>query len=291
MPSTLNPSGKYPRRYVKGHFLHLAQRYYRRTWQPDRPAQVLFMAVFSNSTVRSVVKAISGHGLWPILIATGVTISGHSAMLIRSVALLVCAIWLSVDIAIWIAEKKWPLYLKSMALSAAMTGSCCLAMGIMYWFLLSTLEDQQSNVDANLIGSVFLPPGGDVWLSHFSVTNKSNWRLRYLITCAPKMIVDEDQSTFTGAGWAMSEPSWLEAGGDTDSSQCLSTIRIGNKNAILCADVELDVLYALETQMVGQKHKRFRFVGYREANKFEWFPKGLDYAGTSCSQFMPHPAP
>jgi hypothetical protein len=281
--SVFNPSGKYPRRYTSGHFLKLTKRYStRRDRHQNFAARLMFDGLFGNEDVQAILKSISGHGLFPILIATGITITGHSAMLVRSIALVVCAIWLSVDIAVWISQRRWRVHWKSMAFSAVTTLACCAAMGIMYWFMLSTLDDQQANVTSNIVPSVSLPPSGNAWLSLFSIGNKSNFKLQSKIWCAPRMILDSGDNTFTGPHWEYGPSGTLEPNGDMNFTQCLAGVRIDT--AIVCADVYMNFDYSLDTQPAIPKTKRFRFVGYSGRDKFEWYQVSVDRAASYCPE-------
>src|SRR3989442_12768357 len=67
----------------------------------------LFDRLFGNPFMRSAFKKISGHGLIPVVLGAAVIIEGHSAMQIRSAALMVCATWLAADIGVEISDNNW----------------------------------------------------------------------------------------------------------------------------------------------------------------------------------------
>lgn len=282
--SRLNPTKRYARRYEPGHFLHLAKRYYRRTRRTDRAAKVVFGLIFANKKVQGLFKSISGHGLWPIGIATAITITGHSAMFIRGVALIICALWLSIDVGIGVAEKDWRFYWKSAAFAACCGLSLSVAMGIMYWFLSSTLDDQQQNVYEHLLGAVELPPSGFPWQSFFSITNGGNFDIRhYEIFCHYNMTVMNYGSSFvrnTDAERKLSDDP-LRGGGDTASEQCLSIVAPASKD-FDCADVTVHFDYSLEKQPIIDKRKSFRFFGYQESGKFIWVSEPVSSSTNYC---------
>ena len=237
--------------------------------------------------MRENLKAVSGHGVFPLLIGALIAATGHSQMFWRSLGVLLCAVWLSLDVGLWISKAKWKEQYKAILFCAATCMLCVLAMCFMRGFLLSTLEDQQANVDGNITARASLSPSGAVWNSVFSVTNSSSFDLNYAISCGARLIVDANQNVFSRDTFLATATGILERGGDADSSQCLSAV--SSQTPVMCADVDLRFDYALETQPATHKSKRFRFMGYRESGNFEWYRKADDYRGSYCSRFVKRP--
>src|SRR5713226_6425349 len=94
-------------------------------------------AVFGSSFTRGPFKKVSVHGTIPVIIGAAATATGHSQMLVRSLAVLSCFIWLSLDVGRWVSEAEWQKQYKAIAFCIASCVLCCSAMGIMYWFLIS----------------------------------------------------------------------------------------------------------------------------------------------------------
>src|SRR5208282_1633136 len=138
----------------------------RRIFEPRKQISIVekkpsvFDTVFKHPLVRTLMK-VPGHGTFPVVIGAGVAVTGHSAMLVRSTAIIVCAVWSSMDVGIWISESNddWVRQWKIILFCATSWLACSLAMGVMYYFLLSTLEDQRADVYQHLEISHATPSG------------------------------------------------------------------------------------------------------------------------------------
>src|ERR1039457_7048458 len=74
-----------------------------------------YNAVFGSAFMRGTFKKISGHGIVPILIGVLAVATGSLQMPFRSMAVIISAVWLSLDIGVWISEAKWSKHLKILA--------------------------------------------------------------------------------------------------------------------------------------------------------------------------------
>jgi hypothetical protein len=230
----------------------------------------IYDRIFGHSMMRVHFKRISVQGVIPIIIGAAVAATGHSQMFVRSLAVCVCAVWLSVDIGIWISETDWQAQWKGWWFCLSTTFLCCFSMGIMYWFLLSTLEDQQNDVSANLKIHAFIPASHNIMDSGITVTNDSGTDIRdHRIMCWSRRIVNSSSSGIgdLGLGAFTPEKSQLNAHGDADTSYCLAPFK-GVVGQAVCADITVDVTYSLETQPLIKKHKELRFV--TGTNDLEW---------------------
>jgi hypothetical protein len=63
-----------------------------------------YAAIFHSQLMRGPFKKISGHGTVPIILGAAVTATGHAQMLVRSLAVIVCAVWFSLDVGVWLTE-------------------------------------------------------------------------------------------------------------------------------------------------------------------------------------------
>ncbi len=301
--SPLNPRRKYPRRYNPGHFLKLAVRFCRRkNKRQSAPARFLFDTIFGSDSIRKSLKAISGHGLFPIVIATAVTITGHSYILIRSIALLLCALWVSLDVGVVLSEKKWALEWKSIAFLIGWCGSFCAALGIMSWFIESTLEDQLVDVYRNLSVTAYSSSSDNPFMSMFTATNSGGTAIgRHRISCWFILATSADGATAEGGPFtfkgdtmilnsanpdvAMSESPILP-GGDAQTDHCLSAVGLAT---VTCADVVVEVAYSLVTQPEVKQSKQFRFVAYPNSEigqPFIWHRQPVGQRGSYCKSFV-----
>jgi class 3 adenylate cyclase len=148
-------------------------------------------------------------------------------------------------------------------------------------------EGQIAEVEKNLSFGALLPsekPSETL----FWARNGSSIALDFTIGCKVLMIVDGGSSRLSGPWKINPVNSWLEPG-DMESNQCLTSV--GDESPpIVCADVQLKYVYTLETQPDEFQVKSSRFAGYREGDKFQWYPRDLDYKGSYCDKLpMPHP--
>ena len=298
--SALNPTRRYPRRYNPGHFLKLTRRFSMRF---DRPrhlaARIVFSGILGNKHIQRAVRAISGHGLFPIFVATAITITGHSAMLIRSIALIICAIWLSVDVAIYVSDRTWNLYWKSIFLSLVTTLACCASMGIMYWFLSSTLEDQRIDAERNLLSGVSLPPSGRWQDSVFTLSNNSGVKISaHQISCGLNLLVfgNRYNRNTIGSGSAVDFPVSnfpIDPGGDTESEECFSHfIQLDGGMARnfepICIDTSIVFRYALENQPGTFDAKQFRYI-FDDAKDSVWHRQPVEMPTSPCQKYVNAP--
>jgi hypothetical protein len=247
----------------------------------------LFDVIFGHRVMREHFKKISGHETLPILIGAAVTATGHSQMLVRSMAVVVCAVWLSLDVGIWVSAAKWKRQYKAIAFCVASSLLCCLSMGIMYWFLISTLEDQQADAYAKLSVLMQLPANRDLFESVVVVTNGGGTNIgEREVACSIDRISQLGGGGIQGIGSEASAVNVpLRAGGDTQSDACMHLFRF--ENPPICGDVRIFVTYYLETQPNVKKTKAFRFVTRAIDNQItEWVGEPVDYKIHYCPPVM-----
>jgi hypothetical protein len=246
--SALNPSKKYPRRYERGHFLKLC----------DNPtprytlAYIVFSILFANGKLREAFKYVSRYWLASIFIGIAVTVTGHSYMLVRSIALLACAVWLSIDAGIFLSEGNLCLLVKPIIFSAATTVSFAAAMGIMYWFLSSTLEDQRTDIWNHLTARAYANQS-EIGKTVFSVTNGGSQLIgHHSLSCGI-----EEIAFIGGHGGISSYTTRLRESesrmqpGDSQSDPCLSGFDI--EVPVQCADIFVNFSYQLANQCIAPR--------------------------------------
>lgn len=222
-----------------------------------------------------------------MLIGAALAMEGHSRMLVRSIAMFICAIWLSLDAGSWISDSKWKAYWKACAFCATTSVLSCISMSAMYLFLSWTLEDQQTDVARNLSIFVDSIPAKDFWKTTFSVRNNSLMRLHGDIFCMLRRISDINANEFSGPWHKGVSAEIVEARGDVSTSDCLSFVE--DVNTVMCADVEVKFLYTLETQTSERNSFSYRFEGRPENGIFKWTQRSLDKKESYCP--TPHLPP
>jgi hypothetical protein len=246
----------------------------------------LLDTIFGHPFMRGPFKKISGHGTIPIIIGAAVVAEGHSQMLVRSVAVVLCAVWLSLDIGVWISETKWQRQYKAITFCAASWLLCCGAMGIMYWFLESTLEDQRADVFQNLGGSVVLPPSGYVMNSSFTFRNNGKTAIgSHQISCSiNRFYANDGKVSIENVRTAIVGPQVpLEPGGDGQSEICWFILPPESLPNPKCADITLEMVYVLETQPKYTQHKEFRFIADKK-DDFAWHQHPVKMRDSPCRQ-------
>ena len=240
--------------------------------------------VFGNSFMRGPFRAISGHGVGPLILGTGITAQGHSYMFVRSMALVICAVWISLEIGVRLSESKWSEHWKLIVFVMTWCLLGCLAMGVMYWFLDSTLEDQETSVYEKLTVQAFLPAPHDPLKMGVTATNAGNTDIGdRKITCYINRISYYPNGGMDGFGMrsTLSEKSTLKASGDGETSYCTAAITRSVPNSYAyCADITVSVSYVLTTQPLIQKEKKFRFVAKNE--DFVFRQQTVDYPKSFC---------
>jgi hypothetical protein len=276
-----NPLTYPPRKQTKRQF-HPSRDIPRESSSP-----FLFDRIFKHPVMRSLEK-FSRHGIIPLLIGAAVTATGHSQMLVRSIALAMCAIWLSFDLGVWVSKKRWPNHKKAMIFSTLTCLICCSSIGIMYWFLDSTLEDQRIDVFQNLQGEVALPPSRYIMDSSFTFKNNGRTAIgSHQVSCKinsfyandGKVSITDSQSTIVGDFRVPLEP-----GGDAQSDVCLG--RIFSRDSLpdpKCGDITLQMYYVLETQPAYLQRKEFRFVADKK-DDFTWHPQPVMMRDSPCKK-------
>jgi hypothetical protein len=243
----------------------------------------LLDTIFSHPFMRGPFKKISGHGTIPILIGAAVVAEGHSHLLVRGIAIVLCALWLSLDAGVWISETNWRPQYKAMWFCVTTCTLSCLAMGVMYWFLLSTLEDQQTDVYANLSIQMQLPKNSDLFQSVVTVTNRGATNIgEHEIGCYIDRLNQQGGGGIQYiAGEASSVAAPLLAGGDTQSDTCLHQFNFAKPP--VCGDIYVYVYYFLETQPAVKKVKVARFVTHAVSDRInDWAGEPVSYTTHYC---------
>jgi hypothetical protein len=247
--------------------------------------------VFGNKSVRQSFTRWSGHGLVPLVLSVAVTFIGHSELVIKSAALILCAIWISLDIGAELAGKsKWPAYKKAIIFCTTFFAFSCAAMGTMWWFLNVALEAQQEDVFNKLDITVPRPETGNPITTMFSVKNNAATNIgTHHISCKDDFILFEGPNVFADGRSSFDKyfvP--LSGGGDGDTVPCLESLPATFKNLgpILCADIRIVVDYSLESQPQVPRQKPARFITRKEGDHFVWYVQPIKESASPCRDVL-----
>jgi hypothetical protein len=264
-----------------------------------------FDKTFGYAPLRKRFKNVIGHGVSTIAIGTFIRFSGPSEIPIKSVGLLICVLWLTTDIGVWLSETmptRWKL-----ASPAVFSLSFCVvslvSMNLMRSFLRAALQNQRQDVSYHLTASHSIPPGyeDDPVHTMFTITNNGRYEIsrKHEITCytifalANHSIVRDTESAVRNGGLVFGDlrenhalaSSTIKPGGDAQTDSCLNWFHFHEPTD--CVDVEIIFWYALETQPDYEEEKTFRFFAYKGPNnKFDWYPEPIDHPGNYCEQFV-----
>jgi hypothetical protein len=276
-----------------------------------RDRRFWFDTFFQHKLFQQQFRRLSLHGVIPVVIGAAATAAGHAQITIRGAAVVVSAGWLSLDIAGWTSETQWKKQYKAIVFCTASCLICFLAMIVMNWFLVSTLEDQRNNVFQNLNATHRIPPGAedDPMNTMFLVANNSSFDIskKHQIICrtnvavgngshvgANRGVLSESKDGGTKIGFDLAwllvpAPSKLVAGGDAQTESCLSFFNFQQGTA--CVDVTLIFWYSLDTQPDLDQFKYFRYVAYKgPKGQFDWYPQPQEDSKSSCERFITRPS-
>ena len=204
-----------------------------------------------------------------------------------SLGVLLCALWLSLEMGVWISEK-WRKPYKAIGFCTFTCGWCCLAMLVMYGFLVSTLSDQRDDVFQNLNGTVTLPPSRYVMDSSFTFRNNGKTAIGlHQVSCKiNRFYANYGDISIEDSRSRIVQDSQvpLEPGGDAQSDICLGFIfapqSLPNPK---CADITLEMFFALETQPSYVQHKEFRFIADKK-DDFTWHQQPRKMRDSPCKK-------
>jgi hypothetical protein len=124
------------------------------------------------------------------------------------------------------------------------------------------LEAQQEDTFRNLSASVSLPPSQDIFQSVFMVTNGGGTTIaKHQLFCNVNSIIIGGHYKLKPMAIAplRSSAETIAPGGDAESETCLENFESGNV-PFDCGDMDILMMYSLETQPNVTRQKEFRFV-------------------------------
>lgn len=258
------------------------------------------------------------HPLWGLVAATLIPITGHSYLVLRSVGLLIVAIWLAVEFLAWWLPLNWKPQYRWIVGITVVNLMFVGMMWAMWWWLSSDLEDQRTDVSAALTADHHLVPGQeDIPTSTmFTVTNNSRFGIskKNRLLCYVNYAVGNTGSSLVQNMWegqgtnpvngqwqgmlsgapstkffweSMVDGSPIESGGDATTDECLKVI--GFRENTQCVDVNLVFLYTLEAQPDTRQEREFRYVGTTEGKTFFWRTQPVKSKTNYCKAYYKGP--
>ena len=235
------------------------------------------------------------------------TLTVPSAMIVKSIALSICALWLSISSGIEFADKRWSKYWKGIVFCVSTCLCFCLAMIFMRTFLQSTLRDQREDARRNISINYVIPPEyrNDPMKSRITVIDGSDQNLtgRHLLTCE-LVLATVNTGFFRGlVTWQRNTGVWVLKAGQPGADQIEKSFPIsgrrtsGNHDAITgsclagwhfpsgvaCADIKITFYYFLETQPNRLQSIAKRIVTFDDgAGSFDSYQESLERPGSHC---------
>jgi len=221
--------------------------------------------------------------VWGLLVAALIAIVGRGELLLKSVGLILVAVWLAVDFWAWLIKKhrRWTYVIGWTSTSLLFIG----VMSIMWWWLDGKLQDQRENVQANLSATATVPPSNHPYWSTFTVRNGGATGIGgRAILCSPVLQVGENGSVLS--------PGLLErfpvteaelAAGNSESATCLAGVRTPSPR---CIDMELEIRYALTTQPNATDLQKWRFVAMPSAGIYQWHEQPVEEPHSYCAKYL-----
>jgi hypothetical protein len=262
------------------------------------------------------IRAFLPHPVWGIMVATLIAFSGRGELYLRSVGMVLVALWLILDLWAWLLEKSprwcWMIICGATVSNLLLIG----VMGIMWWWMDGKLADQREDVAHGLVFGHHSLPGKerDALATLFTVTNNSSLAVSgkrqlvcYVISAVGNGGTSVQQNLWQAfmpdpvtrkpegvVGFGNPERLWddvkigplLEANGDTETyDQCLSIIHFQTDTD--CVDLKLIFLYSLETQPALKQRKDIRFVGTVQGGQFAWQAEPVESRAKFCRDYYP----
>jgi hypothetical protein len=272
-----------------------------------------FDVIFGSRLLRQTFKKWSAHGLVPVALGALVVIDGSSAIEIRSIAVVACALWLVIDIGAEISDRNVNQQAKLAFFSAVWAVCFSGAMGCMYYFLKSDLDARSAEAYSKLSINMYMPPDGNAFYSEVSIANggltlitkkATECRIVQLVGLTQQggdLVIRNIGQVIRPDGHGYIVPDGgsppindaqlklfmdsvpLASGGDAQTDFCIPLLN-APPNLVTCADVEVTFYYQLETEPGINEHKTLRFVARKEEpnSSLRWRQEPVEHPAPYC---------
>jgi hypothetical protein len=206
----------------------------------------------------------------PAVISAAMTLDGPGNVLVKTIVLFICAVWLCADLWFRVATAKlrgWRniLYCVACTLILSATSAIC------WWLASQRFNEDQRLASTGLIATAITPPDLSPFETTFAITNGSEHALgKHSFRCGIKLIAYNN-----GGNW-FSEFSTrtvqydgpINAGGDRQTYQCLN-IFVMPRDRVDCLDITMHLDYVLLSQPNTPEMKEFHYTANRR-DGFLW---------------------
>lgn len=222
------------------------------------------------------------YGPVALIIAWLLTPSGRSELQLKSVGVVILALWLAIDLWHVLLPKKWKW--RFVVGWAGTSAFFILSMCAMWWWLAEELKDQQEDVYQHLVVNMYLPNNGNVYQSIVETVNNGAIDISNQIICHIYRIHPKEGMTINGGGGpgpgiatqGIGGP--IKAGSRGQSIPCLDVVHGLKVQELSCADIGIEADYILDTQPDIKRTKPFRFVSRGD----RWYPEDPDQKTSYC---------
>jgi hypothetical protein len=232
---------------------------------------------------------------WGILIGACITFVGRAELQLRSIGILLMAVWLIVDLWAWIlrrrVEPRRQRFWHSVKFMVGWTATSVLLVAVMLtmlWGIGQKLDDQQSSVYQKLTATVELPPSGDPVESFFTIKNGSEVDISDDDTVCRINFASYDSGNVQSntKDFLLGRPKAPLLAGDDGKSDFCAALR-SEPDKLTCADVTWEYHYTISTQPQVWKSKPFRFATYKFGDRFLWHSEPTSETRSPCATRFP----
>jgi hypothetical protein len=231
------------------------------------------------------VRKVLPHPVYGIVVAALIAFSGRGELLLRSIGMVLIAVWLALDLWAWLLNKA-PRSRWTIVCGATASGLMLIVVMVtMWWWLDGKLKDQQEDTYSKLdIQAHSSASGKSGELSMFSIVNGGSTNIaNHRVYCVINF-EGWSHGTWGGKGVAhvqvVDADVLLKGSGGTETTLCLSSM--AGPPPLICADITIEIDYALDTQPNSMRAKELRFVGTYNGHDLTWFGEPVGARGNFC---------
>jgi len=233
-------------------------------------------------------QKVTAHPVTPIVVGVLLAMDTAGNVALKSYGFIALWLWLCVDAALWIKEKtQWKKAWRLVIFQAAFGVSALIALVAIYELKSLKLQETQEDTFNNIEAVVRSPLAGSG--PGFTISNKSKYTIgKHQIICNLNLGVGKTNIFDRVRGNPVVGDAPIFGGGDSETAFCLAPlIGLVGGQGIVCADLTLEVDYALAIQPERYIQKLFRFAGYAgdASSAISWYPQRVNDPQSFCLAF------
>jgi hypothetical protein len=234
---------------------------------------------------KSAFEKIAGHPALPLFVGAGLSLDTSGDLIVRSYILLFLAIWMAVDVCLWISKVSLIVHRKDFRPAA-----CGLSLSLIGCLLLAPIEYLETKKASEQQEEVFMhllvpTPTMESNLEDIGISIRNDSRsdvdVRSL-TCEVVAAVFEGGMSVDGMNQIHAPPQGLERGGDSNTIPCLKGLYIIHA-PLMCVDIKAFLAYEIVDQPGRISTKEFRHWGRQSPVGFSWKNAALN-APNNCTR-------